>query len=64
MSKERRKVVFVAQTIHPLTDNEKREIVSLASDVSNVPKEMICVLESGQLAKAPSGKIKLVVFED
>ena len=56
-------VVFVAQTIAPLSEDEKAEIVKRASHMSGLPPLSIAVEESSRLVKAPSGKIRLVVEE-
>ena len=63
VSRASRRVVFVAQTLAGLSQEEKVQIVNRASCVSGLQKDSICVEESADLVKAPSGKIKLVVEE-
>ena len=57
------RVVFVAQVLAPLSDDEKISIVRKASHISGMPERSIVVVESSELEKAPSGKIKLVIEE-
>ncbi len=58
------RVVFVAQVLAPLSDEEKMVIVRKASHISGMPERTIEVRESADLEKAPSGKIKLVIEEN
>lgn len=64
VEKDRRQVVFVAQTLAPLTDAEKVQICAHAADVSHVPMNTFKVEEAAELIKAPSGKIRLVIEEE
>ena len=57
-------VTFVAQSISPLTADEKCEIKRRAAHMSGLQIKDISIEESSNLAKAPSGKIRLVVFEN
>lgn len=57
------KVAFVAQTLSPLSTAEKAEIVRHATQTSGLSPEAITVVESDELVKAPSGKIRLVIEE-
>jgi len=54
-------VVFVAQTIAPLSEREKAEIIKRAAHMSGLAESAINVEEAQELIKAPSGKIRLVV---
>lgn len=56
-------VTFVAQTISPLSGEEKEEIIKRASHMSGLAPFSIRVEEAPDLLKAPSGKIRLVVEE-
>lgn len=64
INKQCKRVVFVAQTTAPLTEEERRRVVLHASDVAKIPQAIIVVEESSELAKAPSGKIRLVIEEE
>ena len=56
-------IVFVAQTISPLTSDERGLIIERAAHISGLPKSTISIEESNDLEKAPSGKIKLVIYK-
>ena len=58
------RVTFVAQTLAPLSDEEKKEIVKRSAHMSGLTPNSICVKEATELVKAPSGKIRLVIAED
>lgn len=58
-----KRIVFVAQAINPLTSAEKDAIVKRAAHISGLPESTISVEESNELEKAPSGKIKLVIYK-
>ena len=64
MNKKSGKVVFVAQTLSPLSEDEQHEIIKRAAHMSGLAQASISVQESKELAKAPSGKIRLVVEEN
>ena len=57
------KVVFVAQTIAPLSNEEKLEIVKRAAHMSGLAETSISVVEANELQKASSGKVRLVIEE-
>ena len=63
VNRSKSSVVFVAQTIAPLSDDEKAEIRKRASHMSGLSPLSIVVEEAQELLKAPSGKIRLVVEE-
>ena len=63
VNKKTKKVVFVAQTMAPLSEGEKVQISRHAADVAKVPESIISVEEAKELIKAPSGKIRLVIEE-
>ena len=63
VNRKKGSVVFVAQTIASLSDDEKAEIRKRASHMSGLSPLSIMVEESQELLKAPSGKIRLVVEE-
>ena len=63
VNKKTKKVVFVAQTTAPLSEDEKIQISRHAADVAKVPESIISVEEAKELIKAPSGKIRLVIEE-
>lgn len=54
---------FLAQTLHPLNQDEKSEICRRAAHLSGLPISSIRVKEVRDLVKAPSGKIRLVLEE-
>ena len=54
-------VIFVAQTIAPLSVVEKAEIIKRAAHMSGLAESSIDVEETKELVKAPSGKIRLVI---
>ena len=54
-------VIFVAQTLAPLTTTEKEQIRKHAADVAAIDYTKIRVEEAAELIKAPSGKIRLVI---
>lgn len=56
-------VAFIVQVKSPLTDDEKSELVRRSSRMSGLAPESISVEVSNDLAKTPSGKIRLV-FEE
>ena len=56
-------VVFVAQTLSPLDENERKEIIKRAAHMSGLAPASISVQEAKELIKAPSGKIQLVLEE-
>lgn len=58
------RVTFVAQTIAPLSEEEKKEIVKRSAHMSGLTLDSIHVEETAELVKAPSGKIRLVITED
>lgn len=58
------RVIFVAQTIAPLSELEKTEIIKRAAHMSGLAESAIKVEESQELIKAPSGKIRLVIEEE
>ena len=57
-------VVFVAQTLSPLGEDERNEIIKRAAHMSGLARTSITVQEAKELAKALSGKIRLVVEEN
>ncbi len=57
-------VVFVAQTLSPLGEDERNEIIKRAAHMSGLARTSITVQEAKELVKAPSGKIRLVVEEN
>ena len=57
-------VVFVAQTLSPLSEDERNEIIKRAAHMSGLARTSITVQEAKELVKAPSGKIRLVVEEN
>lgn len=63
VNKKNGSVAFVAQTLVPLSPEEKTEIVKRAAHMSGLPAVAISVEESEGLVKAPSGKIRLVIEE-
>ena len=63
VNKKSEQVVFVAQTLSPLDEDERNEIIKRASHMSGLVQASITVQESNELVKAPSGKIRLVVDE-
>lgn len=64
VNKKSGKVVFVAQTLSPLGEDERNEIIKRAAHMSGLAQASISVQEAKELAKAPSGKIRLVVEEN
>lgn len=64
VNKKSGKVVFVAQTLSPLSEDEQHEIIKRAAHMSGLAQASISVQEAKELAKAPSGKIRLVVEEN
>ncbi len=54
-------VIFVAQTIAPLSKEEQNEIIKRAAHMSGLSPSSITVEEAKELVKAPSGKIRLVL---
>lgn len=64
INKQRKHMVFVAQTTSMLTEEERRQIVLHAADVAKIPSSVIAVEEAKELVKAPSGKIRLVIEEE
>jgi phenylacetate-coenzyme A ligase PaaK-like adenylate-forming protein len=56
-------VIFLAQTLLPLSSNEILKIQKHAADVASIAPECIKVEEVTELIKAPSGKIRLVIEE-
>ena len=58
------KIKFVAQTLSALTGSEKSHICKHAADVASIDPALIEVVETDELVKAKSGKIKLVVIEE
>ena len=63
INRKKGSVVFVAQTVAPLTEDEKTEIRKRASHMSGLSPLSIVVEEAQELLKASSGKIRLVVEE-
>ena len=63
VNKKSGKVVFVAQTLSPLSEDEQHEIIKRAAHMSGLAQASISVQEAKELIKAPSGKIRLVVEE-
>jgi len=63
VNKKSGKVVFVAQTLSPLGEDEQHEIIKRAAHMSGLAQASISVQEANELVKAPSGKIRLVVEE-
>lgn len=63
VSKKNGSVTFSAQTLSPLTDEEKLHIQKHAADIASIDYRLINVEEVKELKKAPSGKIRLVVEE-
>lgn len=61
VDKAHQRVTFAAQTLIPLSEDEKRQIVRHAADIAKIPESVILVKEVEELIKAPSGKIRLVV---
>jgi len=57
-------VAFVAQTLSPLDEDERNEIIKRAAHMSGLAQASITVQEAKELVKAPSGKIRLVVEEN
>lgn len=56
-------VTFVAQTLMPLTEDEKCQIKRHAAAVAAIDAARIKVEETKELVKATSGKIRLVIAE-
>ena len=63
IKKTRGEVVLAVQTLSPLTDMEKSNIINRTSEMSGLPRRSISVVEVAELIKTPAGKIKLVVEE-
>lgn len=64
VSRSKRKIKFVAQTLLPLSMAERKNICKHASHVAGISPEIIDIEESRELIKAPSGKIRLVIDID